>query len=634
MVLSGEDLNVSSFTTHQLHKMPQIQAKIQPNMRTQPTVGTMSTKTTTAATLPTQQGGIGNTLRNTLTSIFQGIYNYLSSWGKSITYSPQQQRQQLGAVGMITGTPPPTTKQQPKSNQQFFTTYLSPLSTSVTTPMVAPQFQQKEPTEEEKKQGVKSLAKALAEEPKNLTAESLKTLSTYSQNVIGTVGQMYAPLKEQTGGLLKTIGTELPTKSGTTTGTATGTDIGIDITQSPFAQDIQKLTTTTPPQTTTQTVSNVPQGADVQIFKDPTGGSTPFFGYVIKPGDNLSKIAQTYGTSVEDILRLNKDKTDAIKNIPGRPLGDIIIAGKEIRIPVVQKDIKQPGLLGKNLKTAEQINNAAKEQIQSPQPQLTEQSLSELINKNFQENIQSFENAYNQYVQLADVNNYSQQYETFTNQLGISDTMAQLKNIENVMANTKDDIMKEAAAAGGLVTESQVSEVLNFREEILKQQYSALTDLLNEKEKMLDKMMTYSRWDREELEKMLDRELRIKEFEANYMKNVFGQEWNVMKYIQDRNRKMIEQEAKIGTLHTASPDYLAKLVDPMDPLYTGLDLDELNLWIQYSQRITQEKELNRQKILQQLQIQKSREAREAKKAETEKKTKSSNTIDLESIFSQ
>jgi hypothetical protein len=269
--------------------------------------------------------------------------------------------------------------------------------------------------------------------------------------------------------------------------------------------------------------------------------------------------------------------------------------------------------LGQKVTSTDEINQKARESLQQPQPTLSEESILQLINQVLQEHLQAIDTFYNNYEQLSNVDNYRQQYETFINQLGIPETMATIRDLERVMAKTKEDIMKEAAEVGGLVTESQVAEVLNFRQGILKNQYDALVDLLHEKERMLDKLMTYTRWDREDLEKMLDRELRIKEFEANYVKNILGQEWQIMKYVQDKNRKEIEQAAKMGTLHTASPDYLAKLVDPMSPLYTGMDLDELNIWIQYSQRIAQEKELNRQRILQQLQIQKEREAREQKK---------------------
>jgi LysM repeat protein len=618
--------------------MPQIQIKPQPTIRTQPT------RTTTPAIAPTTStsvSGIYQRLESTIKDFFKGLATALVRAQQVRPTATIHQAFMTYATSAAPrvggGTPPPTTKPtlppgvfEPMVASRFGPSILVP-----TVSQIEEKLRQKPTPTKEKEQSLSKKWEAImATKPKDVTIDLTKakvgpipgmTFPASTPVVVApppTAGMTRATPQQLLGAqAYLTTQMELQqtkqaqTKGRTaqeqiTTGTQPqpekDTTSQVDITQIPFVQDLFTLLQQTT-QPAPQIVTNVPPGAEVQIYKDPLGGSTPFFGHVIQPGETLTKIAQQYGVSVEDILRLNRDKTDAIKS------RDLIITGKEIRIPVVQKELKQPALLGQKFTSADEINQRARESLQQPQPQpiLSEQSILQLIHQTLEENLRAIDEHYNRYLQLSNVNTYRQQYETLMNQLGIPETMAAIRNIERIMAQTKDDIMREAAAVGGLVTESQVAEVLNFRQGILKNQYDALVDLLHEKEQMLDKLMTYTRWDREDLEKMLDRELRIKEFEENYVKNILGQEWQIIKYVQDKNRKTIEQAAKMGTLHTASPDYLAKLVDPMSPLYSGLDLDELNFWIQYSQRIAQEKELNRQRILQQLQIQRAREARAA-----------------------
>jgi LysM repeat protein len=599
--------------------MPQIQSKVQPTTRTQPTATT------------TPGGGIAENLRNALIGFFRNLYN-------SLTSSASFRQQFTASIYQSRGEPSGAAPLFAPPSQKRTDVFAPPqqLRTFYSTPSVSPQVQQ----EIERKREARRLESQLAgkkidfskiniQQSPTLTAptpESTPAFLPQTKRQQTTLAGQTSEIPPQTSS--KTTTSKSGTTSATTTDitgkqsekTISGAPPPVDhitnLSQSQFAQDVQNLIT--PPQTTTQTVTNVPQGAEIQTFRDPLGGSTPFFGYTIRPGDTLTKIARDFGVSVEDILRLNKDKTDAIKNVPGRPFGDIIIAGKEIRIPVVQKELKQSPLLGQKVSSTDEINQKAKESLQQPQPTLNEQSLLQLINQTLEKHLEAIDEHYNQYVQLSNVNTYRQQYETLVDQLGIPETMAAIRNIESLMAKTKEDIMKEAAEAGGLVTESQVAEVLNFRQGVLKSQYDAFVDLLHEKERMLDKLMTYTRWDREDLEKMLDRELRIEEFKANYTEKILGKEWDIMKHIEDKNYKKIETEAKMGTLHTFSADYLAKLVDPTSPYYAGLSVDDVQALLRYSQQVAAEKELRNARIkqqiqntLEQMQMRRTKEAREA-----------------------
>jgi len=400
----------------------------------------------------------------------------------------------------------------------------------------------------------------------------------------------------------KELSTELAKTSKTTTAKSTAETGGITIEETipssvvegqsvpPLIQDIQNILRekqVQAEQQAGQVITNVPRGAQTYVYKDPLGGSTPVFEYVISPGENLTKIASRFGTSVEEILRLNKDRKDAIKDAAG----NIIIAGRSIRIPVIEKTLPTTTITEKTPQTTEDINKQARDKLQQQPQELTPDDWIKLIQQNFADNIKRIEDIYNNYAKLSDPNYYRNQYESLMNQLGIPDTLAQLRNIENIMASTRDDIMREAAAAGGLVTQSQVEEILNFRQGILKQQYRVLSDLLDEKERMLDKLMTYTHWDRQELDRMLDRELKLSEFEMTWQQKILDREWEIQKYVWDNNYKRIENYAKMGVLHTTSADYLAKLVDPTSPLYTGLSPDDLYALLIYSKQIADERAL-------------------------------------------
>jgi LysM repeat protein len=615
MVLSGEDLNGSSFTTHHLHKMPQIQVKTQPTTRTQPTAtttpATQQITTQIKGTTPaTTQKGTVQILTDTLVNFFKGLYGLLSS--------PKTQQQLTASVFQagrgVSGTAPAITPPATKKTDIFVAPKILP--TAASTPAITQSTQQEiERKREEEKLRTELSGKQV--DFSKIKFQPFGTLPTAASTPMFASSTKSTPTAQTTQIQPKTISQK--TSGETTTGTkgkpSSSEDLIFNLSQSQFSQDIQNLTT--PPQQTTQIITNVPPGAEVQIFRDPLGGSTPFFGYVIKPGDTLSKIAQTFGVSVEDILRLNKDKTDAIKSVPGRPLGDIIIAGKEIRIPVVQKEIKQPPLLGQKVSSTDEINQKAKESLQQPQPTLDDNKLNQLILEKTGIDISRIDDAINKLNQLNDPNFYVNQYNQLLERTGISKDIQALADIRSIMERTKQDVLEEAAKVGGLVTESQVAEVVNFRHGILKAQYQALADAIEAKEKMIDSIMKYTAMDRKTIADLLESQLKLEQWKVKLAMDAIKWDFDNRKELRNLNLKKLENYAESGQLHTASSDFLYHFVNPESPLYAGITVDELRFYIRLSQEKARQRELNEartkqliQKTLEDIQRARAKEARE------------------------
>ena len=601
--------------------MTQIQTKAQPTTRTQPTATT------------TPSGGMTENLKNALIGFFRNLYNTLTSsasFRQQFTASISQSRAEP------TGTAPLFAPPVQKRTDVF--TPPQQLRTFYSTPGVSPQVQQ----EVERKREAKRLESELAgkkidfskiniQQSPTLTAPTPESTPAF----LPKTKRQQTILTDQTSQTPPQISSKTATsKSGITSATtsatsadmtgkssigpsfsfSSSTNLGFNFFQSPFAQDIKNLIT--PPQTTTQTTSNVSQGTEIQVFRDPTGGSTQFFGYTIKPGDTLTKIAKAFGVSIEDILRINKDKTDAIKNVPGRPFGDIIIAGKEIRIPVVEKELKQPPLLGQNVSSTEEINQKAKESLQTPQPTLDENKLNQLILEKTGIDLSRIDATINRLNQLNDPNFYVNQYNQLLEKTGISKDIQALADIRSIMERTKQDVLEEAAKVGGLVTESQIAEVVNFRHGILKAQYQALSDAIEAKEKMIDNIMKYTAMDRKMIADLLENQLKLEKWKTELAMNAVKWDFNVQKELRNTNLKKLENYADAGELHTASADFLYNFVNPESPLYAGIDANELRFYIRISQEKARQRELNEARTKQL--IQNTLEEMQARRAKEER----------------
>jgi LysM repeat protein len=534
--------------------MPQTQTKTQPTTRIQPT------KTTTPAVAPftpapasVTASGAYQRLESAIKDFFKGLATALVTAQQVRPTATIHQAFMTYATSAAPrvggGTPPPVTRPAtPPGTFQVTSQYIAPL----TSPLQATGAIQIEKTRDKTK------------------------------------------IEPVTGAAMQTWG---------------GTAFQGGIMQSPFAQDVfslmQQTTQPEPP-----TITNVPPGVEIQIFRDPLGGSTPFFGHIIQPGETLTKIAQRYGVSIEDILRLNKDRTDAIKN------RDLIIAGKEIRIPVVQKELKQPVLLGQKFTSADDINQKARENLQLPQPQIDENRLNQLILEKTGVDLSSVDTAFNRLMQLSDPNFYVNQYNQLLERTGISKDIQALADLRSIMERTKQDVLEEAAKVGGLVTESQVAEVVNFRHGILKAQYEALADAIEAKERLIDRIMKYTAMDRKFIENLLERQLNLEEWRVRMAMEAAKWDFNVQKELRNRNLKKLEGYVKAGQLHTASPDFLYHYVNPESPLYAGITLDELRFYIRMSQENARQRELQElrtkqliQKTLEDIQRARAKEAR-------------------------
>jgi LysM repeat protein len=602
--------------------MPQIQTKTQPNTRTQPT-----------ATTTPPGGRTAENLKNALIGFFRNLYNTLTSsasFRQQFTASISQSR------GEPTGVAPLFAPPAQKRTDVF--TPPQQLKTFYSTPTVSPQVQQ----EIERKKEARRLESQLAgkkidfskiniQQSQTLTAptpestpaflpQAKRQQTTLTDQTSKTSSQMSSKTATSKSGITSattsTISTDMASglSTGTSFGVSSSPNLGFNLFQSPFAQDIQNLIT--PPPSTTQTTTNAPQGADIQVFRDPLGGSTQFFGYTIKPGDTLTKIAKTFGVSIEDILRLNKDKTDAIKNVPGRPFGDIIIAGKEIRIPVIEKELKQPPLLGQKFSSVDEINQKAKENLQTPQPKVDEKTLQQFIDERVEEEMKPLREAVNKFIIFNDPNFYVNRYNQLLEQTGIAKDIQALSDIRVLMEKTKEDVMKEAAAVGGLVTESQIAEVINFRHGILKAQYEALADAIETKERMIDRIMKYTAMDRKTIADLLEKNLQLEKWRAEKRIEAFKWGFNYQEKLKDKNLKKIEDFADRGVLHTYSADYLYNYVNPESELYTGLAPEELNFYLRISYEKARERELDEirtkqliQNTLEEMQVRRAKEAR-------------------------
>jgi LysM repeat protein len=606
--------------------MSQTQTKIQPTTKTQPT------KTTTAAVAPftpapasVTASGVYQRLESAIKDFFKGLATALVTAQQArptatihqafMTYATS------AAPGVGGGTPPPVTRPTtPPGIFQVASQYITPL-TSPLQAVLGPVTKQ---VEELKKRQAEESQFTPATPSKVMRAELyLQSLQKQKQQQAGQ-GQVQpahqvaavqtasqVPQATETMRVERTRGkTEFEPVTSTATQTRGRTASQMDIAQIPFVQDIfslmQQSARPEPP-----VITNVPQGAEIQIFRDPLGGSTPFFGHIIQPGETLTKIAQRYGVSIEDILRLNRDRTDAIKS------RDLIIAGKEIRIPVVQRELRQPALLGQKFVSADEINQRARENLQLPQPQIDENKLNQLILEKTGVDLSRIDTTFNRLVQLSDPNFYVNQYNQLLERTGISKDIQALADLRSIMERTKQDVLEEAAKVGGLVTESQVAEVVNFRHSILKAQYQALADVIEAKERMIDRIMKYTAMDRKFIEDLLERQLNLEEWRVKLAMDAIKWDFNAQKELRNRNLKKLENYAEIGQLHTASPDFLYHFVNPESPLYAGITVDELRFYIRMSQEKARQRELDEarkkqliQKTLEDMQRARTREARE------------------------
>ncbi|MEM7818885.1 MAG: LysM domain-containing protein [Candidatus Aenigmatarchaeota archaeon] len=387
------------------------------------------------------------------------------------------------------------------------------------------------------------------------------------------------------------------------------------VTLTPLGQELALELLSTYTQPSVQT--NVPSDAQVYVYKDPIGGSTQVFEHVIKHGENLSKIARDYGVTVEEILRLNRDRQNAIKS------PDLIIAGESIRIPVKTKEItpeqqiRRQVLSNQRASVAElnQLISQALEALQAQQPTVSDTAFRDAFMDIFQEQINSLREAVNRYESL-EPSNYLSRYQQFLSAVGIPQDYQRIFELQKIINQTRADVEREAIAAGGIVTQSQIEEIVNFRTRMLKDELAAITDLVEAKEKIVDKMMKYVEMDRKEISDRLDTILDLRNTILNFSLQALKWQYDYYEDLIKRNRSKLMEYVKAGVLEEFSDDYLANFADPNSMLYAGVTPEEIATLLRLSKWNKEQAATNRQKIIQQ--IEKSRAA-ERRAEEREKR---------------
>ena len=355
--------------------------------------------------------------------------------------------------------------------------------------------------------------------------------------------------------------------------------------------------------------SNVPEGTSTYVVKDPLGGSTPVFDYVVQPGDTLSKIAAQFGTTVEELKRLNKENKRAYKG------GDLIIAGETLHIPVKVQAPTKPEVSLKDVPpTVEDINRL---QQQATEPPFIQTFFTNL-QKAYQEELSAIERIYNQYLQFQDPTFYQRKYEELVKQLGLDETQQRIFELQKIMSRTRQDLLEEAAAVGGFVTQSQLEEVLAWRNSLLKGELEALIELEDYKQKIIEKTMKYIEMDRKQLENILDAQLDLHKLRLQTIEKFMKTGYDYYKDMVARNTKRLDFLWKTGAIAEMSDEYLLQFANPDSMLYAeytpemvlGLkqaaleeqqrkqlksELDELRMQLMKAQ--IEQKELQIQKLL-------------------------------------
>ncbi|GIW67870.1 MAG: hypothetical protein KatS3mg096_738 [Candidatus Parcubacteria bacterium] len=372
-------------------------------------------------------------------------------------------------------------------------------------------------------------------------------------------------------------------------------------------QEIQNFSQQKPPEKELlSTTSNVPEGAMTYLIKDPLGGSTPVFGHIIQPGETLSKIARQYGVSIEELERLNRENKAAMK---GR---DLIIAGQQLHIPLKTKQPSLQEQLQKQLttqlpKNTEEINEQQKrikegfEAIKRGEiPQLKAEDMPAFMMYLMGEELRMAEEHQRRLEQYYDPNFYQQQYQQLVKQSGLEDLYQRYFDLNKVLQGTRDDVMREAAMAGGIVTQSQVEEIVAWRQSLLRGQMQALSDLIDHREKMIDRAMNFIRMDRTELRSYLDDVFKIKERTMDLMEKYAYWGLNYYDDIQERNRSKLTTLLNSGALGRMSLEYLAEYANPDSPLYSGYTFEELLRFWEVSRMINEKKEEEIKKLKEQI----------------------------------
>ncbi len=349
-----------------------------------------------------------------------------------------------------------------------------------------------------------------------------------------------------------------------------------------------------------QLQTNAPPGTSIEVYKDPLGGSTPIFFHLIQPGENLSKIAKKYGVTVDEILRINEDNKLAIKS------PDLIIAGEQIRIPLkvsepTTEDQIRKQLFGISGKPLQQINQQISQTLDQLKTGIIPESVfSNLFLKTFQDQISSLQEILQRIENIGPLN-YQEQYQRLLEQSGISEDYQRIFDLQKIIKKTRDDVVREAIASGGIVTESQIEAIVNFRTSMLRDELEALVDLVELKEKMIDKTLKYIEMDRKQLNDYFDRILDIKSKISRFNLEALQWGYDFYKDLINKNRTKLMNYVKDGTILELSLDVLSNFANPGSMLYADVTPEEIAALLRTARILREREEIEKQKIINDIQ---------------------------------
>lgn len=109
-----------------------------------------------------------------------------------------------------------------------------------------------------------------------------------------------------------------------------------------------------------------------------------------------------------------------------------------------------------------------------------------------------------------------QQYQDFTNQLGIPALNTQLMNMKNIIDGTETDIRNEVTKAGGFATDSQVLAMTNARNKTMIQNYNNLLQTRSDMQAQVTTMVGLAEQDRTFANQQIDRQLNFDQAQVTF----------------------------------------------------------------------------------------------------------------------
>ena len=149
-----------------------------------------------------------------------------------------------------------------------------------------------------------------------------------------------------------------------------------------------------------------------------------------------------------------------------------------------------------------------------------------------------------------------QQYQDFTNQLGIPALNTQLMNMKNIIDGTEDDVRNEVTKAGGFATDSQVLAMTNARNKTMIQNYNNLLQTRSDMQQQVQTMVGLAAQDREYMSKQIDRQLNFDQQQIDFTsKALSNAQSSIQKSIDTYGAASVMKQA----LATGDPTAVARI---------------------------------------------------------------------------